>query len=297
VPDEGVSSLPASTLWVRRHGWRAWWRADAAPTRWDGESPTLAAALAWTRARPGVEWTQIELAGTGEAWRLEVVVVRLDPARLRFALDTLTRDYGSLGGWTVDSAPSDVVVALNAGQFTGGTPWGWVVRDGRELQPPGAGPLSSAFVVDTAGRAHVIAASEIDAWRGRARLAFQSYPTLLDGEGRVPMPLRGIGAGIDVAHRDARLALGERRDGTIVVVLTRFGALGDAFGSLPFGPTVPELAAIMGALGCRRAVALDGGISGQLLVRELGGVARVWRGFRRVPLALVVGARRNDVVH
>jgi hypothetical protein len=81
-------------------------------------------------------------------------------------------------------------------------------------------------------------------------------------------------------------------------VLTRFGALGGALDALPFGPTVPEMAALLGALGARRAVLLDGGISGQLLVRERAagdarteGRARAWRGLRPVPLGLVVVPR------
>ena len=52
------------------------------------------------------------------------------------------------------------------------------------------------------------------------------------------------------------------RDGRIVIAITRFNALGDAAAKVPFGLTVPEMAALMGALGCRRAVSLDGGISG-----------------------------------
>jgi hypothetical protein len=43
----------------------------------------------------------------------------------------------------------------------------------------------------------------------------------------------------------------------------------------------------MGALGARRALLLDGGISGQLLVREEGRT-RSWAGLRKVPLGLVV---------
>jgi hypothetical protein len=46
----------------------------------------------------------------------------------------------------------------------------------------------------------------------------------------------------------------------------------------------------MGALGARRAVLLDGGISGQLMVRE-GGAARAWAGLRDVPLGLVAVPR------
>jgi hypothetical protein len=43
----------------------------------------------------------------------------------------------------------------------------------------------------------------------------------------------------------------------------------------------------MGALGAKQAVALDGGISGQLLVRDADGT-HTWRGLRKVPMALVV---------
>ena len=43
----------------------------------------------------------------------------------------------------------------------------------------------------------------------------------------------------------------------------------------------------MGALGCRQALLLDGGISGQLLVRDSSGAARVWPGSRSVPLGLI----------
>jgi exopolysaccharide biosynthesis protein len=73
----------------------------------------------------------------------------------------------------------------------------------------------------------------------------------------------------------------------LLIVLTRFDGLGESLGSIPFGPTIPEFAALMGALGARQAVALDGGISGQMLIRDAEGT-RAWRGLRKVPMALVV---------
>jgi len=66
-----------------------------------------------------------------------------------------------------------------------------------------------------------------------------------------------------------------------------FGArTGGVLANLPFGLTTPEMAAVMGALGARRAVLLGGGISCQLLLRE-GAVTHTWPGWRRVPLGLV----------
>jgi hypothetical protein len=47
------------------------------------------------------------------------------------------------------------------------------------------------------------------------------------------------------------------------------------------------MAAVMGSLGARQAMLLDGGISAQLAISDSAGQARVWKGLRKVPLALV----------
>ena len=283
--------LPESALAVEGDGrWHTWWTSARAPARWAAPHRTLAGAVRWRAAAPGVEWSELRLAGSGLAWRVRVVLVRLDPARVTFDVVRLARDDGR-PAWAADSAPH-ALVAINAGQFAADRPWGWVVRDGRELQPPGSGPLSMAFVVDTAGRARLVRADSIAAVRasGTARTAFQSYPALLVGDGAVPPPLHAGGRGVDVGHRDARLAIGELRDGRLLVALTRFEGLGGALEILPLGPTTPEMAALLGALGARQAVLLDGGLSAQLRLRTAGGVER-WPGLRRVPLGLVVRGR------
>jgi hypothetical protein len=77
-----------------------------------------------------------------------------------------------------------------------------------------------------------------------------------------------------------------------VLAMTRFDALGPDLGFVPFGLTTPEMAAVMGALGARDAVMLDGGISAQVLLRTgvAGGEER-WPGLRDVPLAMVLTRR------
>ncbi|MBC7844701.1 MAG: hypothetical protein H7099_20520, partial [Gemmatimonadaceae bacterium] len=45
------------------------------------------------------------------------------------------------------------------------------------------------------------------------------------------------------------------------------------------------------ALGCTRALMLDGGISAQLAVADRHGPRREWTGLRRVPLGLVATRR------
>ena len=191
--------------------------------------------------------------------------------------------------WTIDSVGAFDAVAFNAGQFRTSGSWGWVVRDGVEMQAPGSGSVAMAFVVDSNGVPSLIERSEMPARRRHVRIAFQSYPALLVGNGSLPWELQESGRGVDLTHRDSRLALGIRDDGSVVVVLTRFTGLGHGAGEmLPWGPTGPELAAYMRSLGCRRAVLLDGGVSGQLAVRSENGALRRWPNWREVPLGLVV---------
>lgn len=276
-------------------GWQVFWSRNAAPPTWPAAHPAVANAVTWTVAAPGVEAAELRLAVTGTAWRLRVALVRLDPRLLSFTLVSSTRDAGLLGAWTVDSTPPGTSVAFNAGQFAGGTPWGWRVEQGRELSSPGAGPLAMAVAVDTGGSARLLAQDEIEAARagGDIVTAFQSYPAVLVSEGSVPPQLLGPGRGVDLAHRDARLAVGILADGRLLLALTRLDVGGGAAGALPFGPTTPEMAALMGALGCRRAVLLDGGLSAQLALRGADGRHRTWPGLRRVPLGIVATPREK----
>ena len=285
--------LPASELRGFHQGsWVTWWRSQSAPAQWRAADPLVASSVLWRPAAAGMERGELRLAGNGEAWRLLVVLVTLEPSRLRFESVPATRDAGTLPAWSLADRPATAVLALNTGQFTGGVPWGWLVHRGQVEQPPAPGPLSLAVCVQADGRVEFVPAAAIPVTGGGAAVeAFESYPALLEGDGTVPAALRQAGLGVDVAHRDARLAFGELRDGRILIALTRFDAGGEAFGSLPFGPTLAETAAIVGALGCRQAVGLDGGISAQLALRDRDGAWQSWSGWRSVPLALVAFAR------
>ena len=251
--------------------------------------PTLDGAIAWRPGAGAIEWGELQLEGEGEAWRTRVIVARLDPRRVALSL-VPAFDQGAR--WTVDEAGPSVVLALNAGQFRSSLPWGWVVSGGRELLSPQQGPLAGAVVVDSGGTVRLLSDGEVlgERTRGAAVEAFQSYPMLLV-DGAPPPALVTPGSGVAVSHRDARLALGTLADGRVIVALTRFDALGPALGRIPFGLTSAEMAEVMAALGCRRAILLDGGISGQLLVRDARGDAHAWRGVRSVPLGLVARAR------
>lgn len=285
--------LPSSTLAVRGTdgGWRTIWSSKSAPVRW--QSTPLAVAARWTPGATGIAWAELELKGAAEAWRTRVVVARVDPALVRFRLDTAFTAARE-AAWTLDRAPTEAVLAVNAGQFAATMPWGWVALDGRRWLPPQNGPLSAALMQDAGGALHWIRAEDVRRVSGQAgvRWAFQSYPALLAGDS-VLSALRRTGAGVDVAHRDARAGICLTHDGQLMVAITRFDAVGRALDFVPLGLTVPEMAAVFGALGCRDAMLLDGGISARLRVRDAGGVAHDWEGMRPVPLALVALPRER----
>lgn len=235
------------------------------------------------------------MAAEGPLAQVRAVALRLDPRQVRFELVSALRDQSTRGAWTVDSLPPDALAGFNAGQFTGPIPWGWLVQDGHEVQPPGRGALAMAFAVDDSGRAELLEPEELAARHQRAVLGFQSYPALLVSRGALPGALQAPGRGVDLAHRDSRLALGVLEDGSVLVALTRFTGLGAAGEQLPWGPTAGEMAAWMRARGCRRAVLLDGGMSGQLAVRDARGGLTRWRNWRPVPLGMSVMSRVSSL--
>lgn len=283
-------------------GWRGLWRPDSAPpTRWAAADASLLAALHWNAGRAGITFAALPIRGDGEAWRTRAIVVRIDPSRVRFALDTSFRARRESDGavirsarWRVEDAVASALFAVNAGQFDatlwGTLPWGWVMLRGTEWQRPGVGPLSTGVVFDSLGTVRLVSASALAApnrTRG-VQWAFQSFPTLLDGDGNVPDALRNATSGVDLTHRDARLAIGVLRDGTVHIAMTRFDVFGPILGAVPFGLTTPEMAAFMGALGCARSVMLDGGISAQMQLRDSTGAVQRWAGWRRVPMGMLV---------
>jgi hypothetical protein len=241
----------------------------------------------WHPVRSGVWIGESIMSRNGPLSVVRAIAVRVNPSSHEFSLIALRADDGTRSIWTIDSIPESAVVALNTGQFSFGIPWGWVVMDGREIKPPGSGTLGMALVTDSAGAMSLVTAAEISALRGRVINAFQSYPALIV-DGTVPWELQAPGRGVNLAHRDSRLAVCTLSDGSLVIVLTRFTALGAAGSTLPWGPTVPEMADYMLGLGCRRAMLLDGGISSQLAVRNSDGTLRRWPNWRPVPLALVI---------
>jgi len=120
---EAGSSLAA---W-RSGTWSTWWRSEQAPTRWESSDPVVTSALRWQPLAQGLEWASLRMRCGPVPTRL--VLVRLDPTRVHLSLE-MARSASGRPAWTIDDAPDDALLAMNAGQFVGTMPWGWVVIDG-----------------------------------------------------------------------------------------------------------------------------------------------------------------------
>lgn len=269
-------------------------RADNVASASEAAAPTtpLLDRVRWTATAPGVEHAMLTVSAGGPTAAVELVLARVTPDSVRFQLAWDRQPEDGQPRWDLGRTPADALLAFNAGMFLGTVPWGWVRMDGNDRLLPGRGPLSSALAIDTAGRIHWVDGDNVAALQTRRdiTLAFQSYPTLLTGAGVIPAALRQ-GALINRAHRDIRLGVGLDRTGHLLVVLTRCALPFPAADRLPFGLTVPEMAQVMGALGARQAMLLDGGLSAQLQLRDASGQPRRWEGLRKVPLALIARGR------
>lgn len=252
-----------------------------------GSAPTLS----WRGTR--VRWTEWPVQLGDDNVRNRIIVVAVDPKRVSLSLE-INRQGDGLGPWTINDAPADALIALNAGQFTDAGPWGWVRHDGRDQQEPGSGSLAGALAVDTTGRIALLSAADVPAAHrdARWREAVQSYPQLLSRGAPDAAVCRGDA--LDLTHRDTRLVAALHRDGRLLLIMSRYAGTGSGLAKMaervPIGPTTPEMAEIARRLGATDALMLDGGLSAQIMLRDAG-VIRRWPGLRTVPLALVIRAR------
>ncbi|MBA2683154.1 MAG: hypothetical protein H0U66_01505 [Gemmatimonadaceae bacterium] len=188
-----LASHSADTLAVRVNGvWLDWWSADHAP------------ALLERR-------------------RLANTINRGENRSERAALRSPARTGRDLHpSWTIDLAGDTTAVAVNAEEFKHAQPWEWLIHYGTELAPPGVGPLSMAFLIDSSGGARLVPSDFIAAASATGGIgdAFQAYPTFLDGDGAIPKPLFESGHGVNLKHRDSRVVIGELRDGHLIIVMT-----------------------------------------------------------------------------
>jgi hypothetical protein len=259
--------------------WRAF--APGAPAAPD---PLLARAIHWDDEQPGLRAGSFEIRVSGGLLVNRVAIVEIDPARYRFSLAAApgfaprTADV-----WMADTS---LIAAVNTGLFRkDGAPQGLVLLDGT-LFGQRAEWLDAAVAIES-GRPLLVSPRAADSL-GAGASAFQVLPWLVRG-GRVAF---GATSGLRLSrtHRDRRLTFCLGPDGLVRLLLSNFEVFGEPAGTIPVGLTIPEQATIAAAAGCTDAVALDGGISAQLVVRFPRRVRRM-PGWREVPLMMLIRPR------
>ena len=271
----------AAPLQVRAGGvWTPW--RDAAPGSEATREPLFDRAVTWTDSAPGLRSGSFEMRTGDGRLRNSIAVIELDPARFRFGLGITPPDARtSAEDWL--RLDTTLVLTSNTGLFReNGTTQGLVLIDGTRHSSL-AGWLDAVVVLDGSSLRITDVAGARTLPAGVS--AFQTLPWLVR-DGRVAF---GATSGLRLSrtHRDRRITLCLGADGPVRLMLSNFEVFGATAGRVPIGLTIPEQAALAAGLGCRDAVALDGGISAQIALRASGRIVRM-PGWRRVPLMLLV---------
>jgi exopolysaccharide biosynthesis protein len=265
-----------------RDAWQPW-RAGA-PGSAAAKEGALAAALVWRDSAAGLRSGDFEVRTPG-GLRNSIALIELDPGRFRFALGLSAPDARrSAADWIAEDTA--LVLAANTGLFrANGTTQGLAMLDGVRHSAL-AGWLDAVVVLERGG----LRFTDIEGARAlpTGASAFQTLPWLVR-EGRVVFGWT-YGLRLSRTHRDRRIVLCRGDDGLVRLLLSNFEVFGATAGRVPIGLTIPEQAALAAGAGCRDAVALDGGISSQIVFRAGGRVVK-WPGWRRVPLMLLVHRR------
>ena len=276
--------VQAPLLEIRSNGnWQAW--RDAAPRSAATREPVLRTAITWTDSAPGLRSGSFEVRAAEGHLRNSMAIIELDPARFRFGLGLAPPDARRTAeDWL--ASDSTLVLTANTGLFReNGTPQGIVLIDGTRHSAL-AGWLDAVVVIENGS----LRITDVEHARTlpAGSSSFQTLPWLVR-DGRVAF---GATSGLKLSktHRDRRITLCLGEDGTVRLLLSNFEVFGATAGRVPIGLTIPEQAALAAGVGCRDAVALDGGISSQIAFRAGSRTVRM-PGWRKVPVMLLVRAR------
>lgn len=254
-------------------GWTPFTPEETERQVWTSEHSFL---LRWTRfdsVSAGVRLGHLTLQHEHST---PFVVSFVEASPKRASLHVLVNDDSANGTSFVHemAAARAALAAINGGFFDGDGALGLILSRDKLVQRPNGG---AGYLLVRDGSPLIL--NEKHASLAGASEGIQCGPVLLI-EGRMPDNLRRAGSAASVARRSAAALT---REGNILLLSTDV-ELG--------GLTLKQLATVLGGLGARDALALDGGASAQLYVRGAGVVAQGWD---KVPVGIGLFAKPGPV--
>ncbi len=238
---------------------------------WPSHEAFLHMAVEFQLIAPGLQYGTLALAREGTENTFDVALLKIDPTQAH--LRVLSEASDGFRHTTVRQLLQEngATAAINASLFdTEGQPLGLIIQNGEEYHP--ANGYAGYFVVKHGAPALYIN-SEGMSTQG-VQEAIQGYPTLMQN-------YRIFDYAKDGEHArdiERRSAIAVQPDGSILLLATDV---------LLDGLSFYELSTILGALGARDALALDGGRSTQLVIQTPSFRTSI-SGYDNVPVAIGV---------
>jgi hypothetical protein len=258
--------------WRSPTGWVAVDRADARRRTW---GPSFF-GVDWEEVAAGLDEGELHLRRPPNPLEVNVLLLRVDPSFWRFRV--WGRADFSRGPVSALAAEAGLSVAMNASYFSEEGPLGLVVSDGAVRGRQGTS-RAAHFVVPVGGAPRIV--NEKNAKLGPLQQGFQGFPSIMTA-GETYGYMRWGGRGFDVYAVDRRSAACVLADGVVILLVTD---------TLTNGLSLSELATVFGGLGCRDAMAFDGGSSTGISVRVPGHLREV-PNLEGVPVVLGLEAAR-----
>lgn len=256
--------------WQGPEGWVTVSSAQDQRRIWNEGSAFL--IVDWRLLREGLAFAELPLRRAPNPSGIPLYLLKVDPEKWSLAL-------GMRPGWTKGSVDGmaeedQFVAAINASYFSEDGPVGLVVSEG-ELLHPQTRRWAAHLLIPPRGAPRIVNQKKAS-WSG-ARYAIQAFPAIMAAGHTFPY-MRYGGRGFDVRQVDRRSALCLTWDNQLLLLATDTVINGLSF---------VELATMMGGLGCRDAMGLDGGTSTGFYL-SVDGFERSIGNLKPVPVVLGV---------
>ena len=261
---------------MARYGDLAWQNPEGT---WVSLTPQQASAQSWGAGRgflvvewetlvPGLQWAELPLKHAPNPIGFSAFLLRVDPAQHTLRLGSLKAFHrGSVEEIATENGMN---IAINAGYFSEEGPVGLLKMKGKAQ---GTRNRWAAHLLLSPSDVRILNQKNVDT--SSAYEAMQGFPAIMSG-GRTYGYMRHGGRGFDVLKVERRSAICVGEDGWMFWLAT------DTVAS---GLSLNELASLLGGLGCRDAMGLDGGTSTGFYL-SLPGRAEAISNLKPVPVVL-----------